>query len=119
MKKDLYLDFDSKIPDNLEDLIKLSWVWIKTAKVVLWVLHNAPYIAVDTHVHRVMNRLWIVSTKTPEETDKEIHKILSEKQKTNSHHALVLFWRYICKAKKPDCKNCSLQKNCKYFLEKN
>lgn len=104
-------DFNSVIPDTLEDLTSLSGVWIKTAKVVLNQLYNQSFIAVDTHVHRVCNRTWIVETKTPEQTDKLISNIFTEEQKRNSHHAFVLFGRYICKAKKPECKNCPLFKN--------
>jgi len=64
--------YNSKIPKTIEELITLPWVWIKTAKVFLAVIDDAPYIWVDTHVHRVLNRLWFVRTKTPLETDKKI-----------------------------------------------
>jgi len=104
-------DFNSVIPNTLEELTSLSWVWVKTAKVVLNQLYNKPFIAVDTHVHRVCNRTWIVKTKTPEQTDKLISNIFTEEQKRESHHAFVLFGRYICKAKKPECKKCPLFKN--------
>lgn len=82
--------YNSKIPDNLEDLTTLPWVWIKTAKVVLRTLYNKPYLAVDTHVHRVLNRLQIVSTKTPEETDKEASRIIKDIHKKKLHHTLIL-----------------------------
>lgn len=113
----LYNEFNSLIPNDLEILITFPWVWIKTAKVVLWVLYDAPYIWVDTHIHRVMNRLWIVSTKTPEETDKILEAILSTDQKRKMHHALVLFWRYICTARNPDCKKCLLENNCQKLFQ--
>ncbi len=108
-------NFDSKIPNNLKILTSLPWVWIKTAKVVLRTLYNKPYLRVDTHVHRVLNRLQIVSTKTPEETDKEADKIIKNIHKKKLHHTLILFWRYECKAIKPNCLDCKLQKYCSYY----
>ncbi|MGB2110821.1 MAG: endonuclease III domain-containing protein [Patescibacteria group bacterium] len=66
--------YDSKIPKTIEQLTTLPGVGIKTAKVFLAVIEDAPYIGVDTHVHRVLNRLGLVNTKTPNETDKKISK---------------------------------------------
>lgn len=112
-------DFNSVVPDTLKELTSLPGVWIKTAKVILNQLYNQPFIAIDTHVHRVCNRTWIVKTKTPEQTDKIISNIFTEEQKRKSHHAFVLFGRYICKAKKPECESCPLFKNkaCKSLIK--
>jgi endonuclease-3 len=88
---------------------------VKTAKVVLSVLYDAPYVGVDTHIHRVMNRLGIVHTKTPEETDRELESILSEKEKRIMHHPTVLFGRYHCTARAPKCATCRIQKWCEYY----
>jgi len=101
-------------PDNIEELIKLPWVWIKTAKVYLAVMHDAPHIWVDTHVHRVLNRLWLVKTKTPLETDKKISKNFTKENHALLHNTLVLFWRYQCIARKPKCKTCPLIEKCSY-----
>jgi len=106
--------YNSQIPQTLEELTTLPWVWIKTAKVVLSTLYNKPYLAVDTHVHRVLNRLQIVSTKTPEETDKQASKIIKDIHKKKLHHTLILFGRYECKALKPLCNDCKLKKYCNY-----
>lgn len=111
----LYLEYNSKIPNDINVLRIFPGIWIKTAKVILWVLYDAPYVAVDTHVHRVTNRIWIVKTKTPEQTDKVLDKILNTEQKKKIHHSLVLFWRYLCRAKKPSCDKCTLNKDCNYF----
>lgn len=110
--KKLITDYEWVIPNNLVDLQKLPWVGIKTAKVILSHLYDAPYIGVDTHIHRVMNRMGIVKTKTPEETDKKLEKILTDIQKRTMHHAIVLFGRYICTAKKCHCSNTSLAQWC-------
>lgn len=108
----LVQEFHSEIPSSLTSLITLPWVGIKTAKVVLSHLYDAPFIGVDTHIHRVMNRMGIVRTKTPAETDKKLEKLLSDKQKRTMHHAIVLFGRYVCTAKKCSCQNTPLKEWC-------
>jgi len=111
----LYRKYNSEIPNNLEILKTLPGIWIKTAKVILWILYDAPYIWVDTHIHRVTNRIGIVKTKTPEQTDRVLEKKLTLSQKRKMHHALVLFWRYICTAKKPKCLQCPVNNLCDYY----
>lgn len=101
------------LPESVEWLTQLPWVGEKTAKVILYVRYKHNLIAVDTHVHRVANRLWIVKTNEPLETSKEIEKVVPKKWKRIAHHALILFWRYYCTAKKPKCENCVLKKWCK------
>jgi endonuclease-3 len=96
-------------------LIKLPWVWVKTAKVFLAIVENAPYIWVDTHVHRVLNRLGLVKTKSPLETDKIISSGFTKEDHAKLHHTLVLFWRYVCIARKPKCVGCPFSEKCEYF----
>lgn len=106
--------YNSKIPKNIEELTQLPWVWIKTAKVFLAVIEDAPYIWVDTHVHRVLNRLWLVKTKSPLETDKKISKGFTKDNHAMLHNTLVLFWRYHCNARKPKCITCPFLEKCSY-----
>ena len=106
--------YNWEIPKNLEELVKLPWVWVKTAKVVLAVLYNQPYLPVDTHVHRVLNRLWIVKTKTPLETDKKAALILDKDATWKLHHSLIFFGRYHCTARKPKCDQCPFTEICEY-----
>ncbi len=101
------------LPESIKWLTKFPWVWEKTAKVILYVRYKHDLIAVDTHVHRVANRLWIVKTSEPLETSKEIEKVVPKKRKRVAHHSLILFWRYYCTAKKPKCENCTLKQWCK------
>ena len=101
------------LSESLEWLTQLPWVGEKTAKVILYVRYKHDLIAVDTHVHRVANRLWIVKTNEPLETSKEIEKVVPKKWKRIAHHALILFGRYYCTAKKPKCENCVLKDFCK------
>ena len=106
-----------KIPDNLLEIQKLPGVGIKTAKVILHVLYDMPLIAVDTHVHRVCNRLGLVKTKEPEKTSELLEKIVPNDYKSVAHHSLILFWRYLCKARKPLCCECKLNLICDYFKD--
>lgn len=108
----LVRDFHSEIPQTLKDIQTLPGVGIKTAKVVLSVLYDLPFVGVDTHVHRVLNRLGVVKTKSPEETDKAVEKKFTRQQKIGSHHPLVLFGRYRCLARKPRCTDCPLNDIC-------
>lgn len=103
------------LPESLEWLTKLPWVGEKTAKVILYVRYKHDLIAVDTHVHRVANRLCIVKTNEPLETSKEIEKVVPQKWKRIAHHSLILFGRYYCTAKKPKCENCVLKKRCGFY----
>lgn len=104
--------FDSSIPKTLPEIVSLPGVGVKTAKVVLSVLYDLPYVGVDTHVHRVLNRLAVVKTKTPEETDRVVEKKFTREQKIGSHHPLVLFGRYRCLARNPRCGDCPLTDVC-------
>ena len=109
--------YEYYLPESIEWLTKLPWVGEKTAKVILYVRYKHDLIAVDTHVHRVANRLWIVKTNEPLETSKKIEKVVPKKWKRIAHHSLILFGRYYCTAKKPKCENCILKKQCKNQLQ--
>ena len=111
-------EYNSIPPKTIEQLIKLPWVWIKTAKVFLAVTLDAPYIWVDTHVHRVLNRLWLVKTKNPLETDKKISTWFTKENHSMLHNTLVLFWRYQCIARKPKCESCPFREKCNFYKKK-
>ena len=100
---------------QIKELQNLPGVGEKTAKVVSHVLYGSKVIAVDTHVHRISNRLGLVKTNMPEQTSKLLEKVVPNKYKDFSHHALVLFWRYYCTAREPKCQQCELQKVCLYY----
>lgn len=107
--------YNGKIPKTIDELVTLPWVGIKTAKVFLAVVEDAPYIGVDTHVHRVLNRLWLVKTKTPLETDKKISSGFTKDNHAMLHNTLVLFGRYHCIARKPKCETCPFSGKCNFF----
>jgi len=120
------IDQNCGIPDTLEELMKLPWIGIKTAKLIAHVLYDQPFIAVDTHIHRVSNRLGLLLPPTPskikgikifspEKTSELLEKRIPDEYKDHAHHALVLFGRYYCTARKPKCEGCKLQKICNYY----
>jgi endonuclease-3 len=81
----------------------------------LHVLYNTNDIAVDTHVHRVCNRVGLVSTNEPLQTSKLLDKVIPDIYKHIAHHTLIFFWRYHCTARKPKCDTCPFTKFCKYY----
>lgn len=117
MAKDVVSKHDGKIPSEFESLVSLSGVGRKTANVVMSVGFGKNAIAVDTHVFRVSNRLGI-NSKNPLECEKKLQKLFNQNDWTDLHYMLVLFGRYVCKAIKPDCKNCELKEFC-HFYQKN
>ena len=110
--KQIVKEFGGKVPENLEDLLKIKGVGKKVAKVVLAQVFGKPYIAVDVHVHRISNRLGLVSTKSPEETDKILEKIIPDKLKVEFNRTLVGFGQTVCKPLKPLCDECPIKKFC-------
>lgn len=118
MAKMLVEQFNSQVPDNLEDLIKLPGVGRKTANVIQSVVFNKAAMAVDTHVFRVSNRIGLTTnSKTPLATEKELVKHIPEELISTAHHWLILHGRYICQARKPKCDICGLQMMCKFYCD--
>ena len=116
LSNELVNKYSSKVPDNIEELIKFKGVGRKTANLVLTKGFNKPAICVDTHVHRITNRLGYVSTKTPDETEMELRKILPEKYWIDFNTLLVTHGQNICKPQKPYCSVCSISKYCKKII---
>jgi len=109
--------YDGTIPRTLEELITLPGVGRKTASVVLVASFNTPAIAVDTHVHRVTNRLGWVKTKTPEKTEQALLKIVPDPWKKTVNQVFVKHGRYVC-IQKPRCWACPVKDLCA-FQKKN
>ena len=104
--------YDSKVPDSLEDLLGLPNVGRKTANLVLSKGFNIPAICVDIHVHRISNRLGIVKTKTPIQTEFEPMKVLPKKYWIEYNDLLVPFGQNICTPISPFCSKCKLSFIC-------
>lgn len=109
-------DCDGKLPNNREYLETLPGVGRKTANVVLSNIFNVPCIAVDTHVARVSKRLNIAKeTDDPLKIETKLNKKFKREDLCKRHHQLVLFGRYHCLARKPNCEDCHLKEICKYY----
>ncbi len=105
--------FEGEIPSTMDELVTLAGVGRKTASVVLVASFHTPAIAVDTHVHRVTNRLGWVKTTTPEKTEIALLKIVQDKWKATVNRVFVKHGRYLCIAQ-PRCWACPLKDVCAY-----
>jgi endonuclease III len=112
ISKIIVKDYDGKVPDNLEELLKLPGVGRKTANIVLYVGFSKNALAVDTHVHRISNRLGWVKTKKPEQTEDELKKIIPPELWGPLNGAMVNFGQKICKPISPNCPECFLNDVC-------
>lgn len=115
--KMLVEDFNSEIPETVQDLQKLPGVGRKTANVITSVVWNQPSMAVDTHVFRVSKRLGLVNqnASTPLAVEKQLVKHLSKEVIPLAHHWLILHGRYTCLARKPKCEDCKISHFCRYY----
>ena len=114
LSKILISEIDSKIPDNLEDLIKLPGVGRKTANVVLNVLFNKPTMPVDTHLLRISPKIGLAQGSTPLEIEKSLCTRIPQEYMNHAHHWLILHGRYVCTARNPHCENCIINDICKH-----
>jgi len=105
-------EYQAKVPDNRDDLLSLPGVGNKTANCVLVYAFKKPAIPVDTHVHRISNRLGWVSTKTPEKTEKKLLEILPRDQWIRINRLFVRFGQEMCIPTNPKCKICPLDDIC-------
>ncbi len=106
-------DFGGKVPDNIDDLVKLPGVGRKTANLIVGDVYGKESIVVDTHMIRISNRLGLVSVKDPKKIEFELKKIVPSNDGSDFCHRIVLFGRDTCRARKPDCQNCILSDYCK------
>lgn len=117
--KILVKEFDGQVPKSFEELVKLPGIGRKSANVILNTAFQHHTIAVDTHVFRVSNRLGLCDTKTPHATEIALMKKTPNEFLEYAHHWLVLHGRYVCKARKPLCDDCSLTNLCKFYKKNN
>lgn len=111
----LYHDYDSKVPDTIDELMKLPGVGRKTANVVVSNAFGTPAIAVDTHVFRVTNRIGIVNEKDVLNTEKALMQEIPRDRWSKSHHLFIWHGRNLCKARNPRCEECILNDRCKFY----
>ena len=104
--------YGGEVPDNMKELLELPGVGRKTANCVLVYAFEEPAIPVDTHVHRISNRLGLVNTKDPEDTERELDKFVPEDIKILLNDLMVQFGQNICKPISPQCEICPLDELC-------
>ena len=115
MAKMLLAEYQGKVPDTLEQLVKLPGVGRKTANVVQAVVYRKAAMAVDTHVFRVSHRIGLVpkSCTTPYAVERHLVKHIPEALIPKAHHWLILHGRYVCQARRPKCEGCGLLGICR------
>ncbi len=107
--------YSGLVPKTMEELISLPGVGRKTANCVLVYAFDEPAIPVDTHVHRISNRLGLVKTKIPEETEIELMKKIPKKYWIRINDTFVMYGQNICKPISPMCSVCQIKKECTYY----
>ena len=112
---DLVNKYNGKVPDNIDTLLTFKGVGRKTANIVMVYGFQKHGIPVDTHVHRISNRLGWVETKTPEKTETALRTFLPKKYWMDLNDLFVQFGQNICKPINPKCNVCPITKCCKYY----
>jgi endonuclease-3 len=110
--KRLLKEYDGAVPDTIEELLSFKGVGRKTANLVVTLGYGKKGICVDTHVHRVSNRLGLVDTSTPEQTEFALMDVLPEKYWIGYNELLVSFGQKVCTPISPHCSSCPLGKSC-------
>ena len=111
----LVAKYSGKVPSDISSLLELPGVGRKTANCVLVYAFDKPAIPVDVHVHRISNRLGLVSTKMPEQTELELSKLVDRRLWTKVNNTFVMYGQNICLPVRPNCKACPLKRMCRYY----
>ncbi|MBU0666755.1 MAG: endonuclease III [Nanoarchaeota archaeon] len=104
--------YNSQVPDDLDELLKIKGIGRKTANLVITMGYQKMGICVDTHVHRISNRFGYINTKTPEKTEFALRKKLPKKHWIEYNDILVTFGQNICAPISPKCSQCVIKKYC-------
>jgi endonuclease-3 len=107
--------FGGQVPHDIDSLLELPGVGRKTANCVLVYAFNKPAIPVDVHVHRISNRLGLVDTKTVNQTEIELNKMVDRRLWTRVNNTFVMYGQNVCTPTRPICKICDLKEMCKYY----
>lgn len=113
VSKSILEKYTGKVPQTEKELLALPGVGRKTANLVLGMAFGQPAICVDIHVHRISNRLGLIKTKTPEETEFTLKKILSKNNWIEWNDLIVRWGQNVCTPTSPWCSKCAIKKYCK------
>lgn len=120
MSRTLVEEFNSEVPSDLTELLRIPGVGRKTANVIRSVIFGQSAMAVDTHVFRVSERIGLTTkSKNPRQTEETLVRYIPSELIGKAHHWLILHGRYVCKARRPDCLNCGLTEMCRYYQKNN
>lgn len=108
----LVTEYGGRVPDTMEQLLRLPGVGRKTANLILGDVHGKPAVVVDTHCIRLSNRIGLVDTKDPAKIEKRLREILPPDKANDFCHRLVLHGRAVCTARRPKCEICSIRELC-------
>lgn len=111
----LLSDYGGKVPDNMEDLLKLPGVGRKTANLLLGDIYHKPAVVCDTHCIRISNKLGLAVGKDPAKVEQQLWKVLPPEESSDFCHRIVLHGRAVCTARSPKCDQCTLAPYCKSF----
>jgi len=117
--KIIHSQYGGQVPQNMDSLINLPGVGRKTANCVLVYAFDQPAIPVDIHVHRISNRLGLVETKTPEQTEEVLMQKIPKKFWLQINDTFVMYGQNICKPISPMCEVCKIKKLCRYYSMRN
>ena len=107
--------YERRVPDSMEELLKLPGVGRKTANLLLGDIYGQPAVVCDTHCIRIANRLGLAVGKEPEKVETQLRAILPPHESSDFCHRIVLFGRDLCTARNPKCAECPLRPYCKEF----
>jgi endonuclease-3 len=120
ISKILIEKYNGSVPNSFEELLNIKGIGRKTANIVMvYGYNNSNHLPIDTHCHRIPNRLGWITTKTPKETEIELKKILPKKYWTEFNHLFVTFGQTICKPISPHCSSCPIKNYCQQKNIKN
>lgn len=109
--------YDKKVPDSIEELLKLPGVGRKTANLICGDVYGKTAIVADTHLIRISNLLGLVDTKDPAKVEAQLKKIVEPEKSNDFCHRCVLHGRAVCVARRPDCPRCVMKDFCSYALK--
>ena len=109
-------EFGGRVPDEMDELLRLPGVGRKTANLMLGDIHKKPAVVVDTHCIRLANRIGLVSIKDPEKIETLLRKALPPEKSSDFCHRLVLHGRAVCTARNPKCGECCIARVCAAFI---
>lgn len=116
MAQVLIEEYQGIVPDEFDQLMKLPGIGRKSANVIMAVGFKKPGLGVDTHVHRVINRIGLTAAKQPEKTEMALKQLIPEELWGEAHHLFITLGREICSARNPQCQKCMIADICSKII---